>query len=438
MYVCMYVCIYVYHLESKKIQEKQPQRSRIVLKSSSTVDDYKEKFKKALGADRLEVNAKLTIWLVPNYMDYGISIPNRCNGKYDLKVLDLIPEWFQSKSRQPLAHVAYIDIEEYKAQYALEESDYVRLIYAPNETEMCKVKIAPQNFRNTKPILYLLLSKTDMDKLREFPFYKFENGIVFQNTKILFEAKHDHYNSLHKALLQLPDFMIQKILPSNSLKHSTFTYSQARTIPGECEISQISVDDDHRVRLLQHILDCPPDVPIVISGAFGTGKTTLLARATYEFVQNRLSFSSQTRILICTHHTSNADVYMEQYLIPAFQGKDDVQIVRVMRESKKEEAKFNNVQYVEFTNLEISNKLEEAKCIVFVTTYMTSLKLVNQIKSKSFYFTHIILDEAAQVCEPEAVAPLCLGNEDTKIIMAGDFKQVYIFEWNKKNCFIIF
>ena len=346
--------------------------------------------------------------------------------------MDLIPDWFQSKSRQPLAHVAYIDIEDYKAQYALEEGDYVRLIHAPKETEMCKVKIAPQNFRNTKPILYLLLSKKDMDELRKFPSREIENGIVFRHTKILFEAKHDHYNSLHKALSQVPDFMIQKILPSNSLKQSTFTLFQARSVLGKCEISQLSVDDDHRIRLLQYILDCPPDVPIIISGAFGTGKTTLLARATYEFVQNRLSSSSQTRILICTHHTNNADAYMEQYLIPTSQGKDDVQIVRVMRESKKEEVKFSNAQYVEFTNLEINNKLEEAKCIIFITTYMTSLKLVNQIKSKNFYFTHIILDEAAEVCEPEAVAPLCLGNEDTKIIMAGDVKQVYICEWSKK------
>ena len=340
--------------------------------------------------------------------------------------MDLIPDWFQSKSRQPLAHVAYIDIEDYKAQYALEEGDYVRLIHASKQMEMCKVKIAPQNFRNTKPILYLLLSKKDMDKLREF------QPLGFYRTKILFEAKHDHYNSLHKALSQVPDFMIQKILPSNSLKQSTFTLFQARSIPGKCEISQLSVDDDHRIRLLQYILDCPPDVPIIISGAFGTGKTTLLARATYEFVQNRLSSSSQTRILICTHHTKNADAYMEKYFIPTFQDNDDIQIVRVMRQSKIEETKFSNVQYVEFTHLEINDRLLQTKCAVFVTTFMTSLKLVNQIKSKSFYFTHIILDEAAQVCEPEAVAPLCLGNEDTKIIMAGDVKQVYICEWSKK------
>lgn len=366
---------------------------------------------------------------------------HRCNGNYDLTVLDKIPDWFQSKSRQSIAHVAYIDIiDDHKAQCALQESDYVRLIYAPDELDMCKVKIAPQNFRNTKPILYLLLSKTDMQKLCGFPSTKVENGIVFQSTKVLFQAKHQYYNSLHEALAQIPDFMIRKILPSpDTFKQSTaLTFTHSQSISFECETEQLSVDDTDRIRLLQHILECPSDIPIIISGAFGTGKTRLLARATYEFVRNGLSSLSQTRILICTHHTNNADAYMEKYFTPTFQDNDDIQIVRVMRQSKKGETKFSNVQYVEFTHLEINDRLVQTKCVVFVATYMTSLKLVNQIKSKSFYFTHIILDEAAQVCEPEAVAPLCLGNEDTKIIMAGDFKQVYICEWSKKSVILFF
>ena len=402
---------------------------------SLTADSYKDTFKRALQADKTENDAKLTKWLVfiivyDNIPYYLLLLFYRCNDNYDLTVLDKIPDWFRSKSRQPFAHVAYIDIDDHKVQCALQESDYVCLVYAPDEIVMCKVKIAPQNFRNTKPILYLLLSKKDMEKLSEFPSTKAENGIVFQNTKVLFQAKDQYYKSLHEALAQIPDFMIQKILPSpDTFKQSTtLTFTRTPSISGECEISELSIDDADRLRLLQHILDCPPDVPLIISGAFGTGKTTLLARATYQFVQDGLFSSSQRRILICTHHTNNADAYMEKHFIPTFQDKDDIQIVRVMRQSKKGETKFSNVQYVEFTHLEINDRLVQTKCVVFITTFMTSLKLVNQIKSKSFYFTHIILDEAAQVREPEAVVPLCLGNEDTKIIMAGDFKQVYICE----------
>ena len=41
------------------------------------------------------------------------------------------------------------------------------------------------------------------------------------------------------------------------------------------------------------------------------------------------------------------------------------------------------------------------------------------------HFTHILLDEGAQSREPESIAPLCLADIDTKIIIVGDHKQVY-------------
>lgn len=44
-------------------------------------------------------------------------------------------------------------------------------------------------------------------------------------------------------------------------------------------------------------------------------------------------------------------------------------------------------------------------------------------------FTHIFVDEAAQVLEPDALIPLSLGNETTRFMVAGDSKQrtPYIF-----------
>lgn len=40
------------------------------------------------------------------------------------------------------------------------------------------------------------------------------------------------------------------------------------------------------------------------------------------------------------------------------------------------------------------------------------------------YFTHILLDEAAQAIECEAIMPLALANEKTRIVLAGDHMQV--------------
>jgi len=44
------------------------------------------------------------------------------------------------------------------------------------------------------------------------------------------------------------------------------------------------------------------------------------------------------------------------------------------------------------------------------------------------HFTHILLDEAAQAMECEAIMPLALANTDTRIVLAGDHMQVIMNE----------
>ena len=334
--------------------------------------------------------------------------------------MNSIPTWFESLSYAK--YVAYIDIDSYKVEHVLQESERIHLINAADGRDICNAKIAPQNFKNIKPVLYLLLSRSDVDKLKNFPYTQVENGLLF-NVKVIFEPKRSYYDTLLQVIAQIPSFTIKKVLPTlpQVLQPPTI---HTRSISNTCEIEALTVNDECRIRLLRDVLTSSHDIPIIISGPAGTGKTRLLARATYEFVMNGLSSSSPIRILICTHNSFRANAYMEQYLIPAFQGRNEVQIVRVMRQSKKEEEVFSNVHYVEYANLKIIDTLAQVKSVIFVTTFVTSLKVVNQIKSKNFYFTHIILDKAAQICEPEAITPLCLGNKDTKIIMAGDVKQV--------------
>lgn len=46
------------------------------------------------------------------------------------------------------------------------------------------------------------------------------------------------------------------------------------------------------------------------------------------------------------------------------------------------------------------------------------------VSSSPGYFSHILLDEAAQAIECEAIMPLSLANEKTRIVLAGDHMQV--------------
>lgn len=42
------------------------------------------------------------------------------------------------------------------------------------------------------------------------------------------------------------------------------------------------------------------------------------------------------------------------------------------------------------------------------------------------FFTHILLDEAAQAMECETIMPLALASKSTRIVLAGDHMQVRV------------
>jgi len=59
---------------------------------------------------------------------------------------------------------------------------------------------------------------------------------------------------------------------------------------------------------------------------------------------------------------------------------------------------------------------------IVITTLVTSLVLTKlDVKG---CFTHIFIDEAAQVFESEAIMPLSLADESTRIVLAGDYYQM--------------
>lgn len=60
---------------------------------------------------------------------------------------------------------------------------------------------------------------------------------------------------------------------------------------------------------------------------------------------------------------------------------------------------------------------------IVVVTLSTSMELA-ALGLKKGYFTHILLDEAAQALECEAIMPLALADEKTRIVLAGDHMQM--------------
>ena len=63
------------------------------------------------------------------------------------------------------------------------------------------------------------------------------------------------------------------------------------------------------------------------------------------------------------------------------------------------------------------------KMVVVVSTTRSAAQLVNAGVPKG-YFTHIVVDEAAQLMEAEALLPISLAGPHTAVIMAGDPQQL--------------
>lgn len=60
---------------------------------------------------------------------------------------------------------------------------------------------------------------------------------------------------------------------------------------------------------------------------------------------------------------------------------------------------------------------------VVITTLAVSRHLL-ELRLNDGFFTHILIDEAYQALEPEALTPLALAGPNTKVVFTGDHMQM--------------
>ena len=74
---------------------------------------------------------------------------------------------------------------------------------------------------------------------------------------------------------------------------------------------------------------------------------------------------------------------------------------------------------------------------VVITTLAMSKHLL-ELQLNHGFFTHILVDEAAQALEPEALIPLALAGPNTKLVVTGDHMQVGTELQHHQFGFIVF
>ncbi|KAL5493254.1 hypothetical protein EMCRGX_G014403 [Ephydatia muelleri] len=164
------------------------------------------------------------------------------------------------------------------------------------------------------------------------------------------------------------------------------------------------------------------DPPVLILGPCGSGKSRVLAAAAYHILRDAGASRLPTRILLCSHHAS-ADLFIEHYFgviknHPSRPWQEAV--IRLVPYFRKDTGSYP-LLYKTIGECAKLLRYECSKHIIVVTTYNTSFDLRSAVPDG--YFTHILLDEAAQVSEPEALCPLSMATGNTRIILAGDTCQ---------------
>ncbi|XP_021572105.1 probable helicase with zinc finger domain [Carlito syrichta] len=171
--------------------------------------------------------------------------------------------------------------------------------------------------------------------------------------------------------------------------------------------------------------------PVLIIGPYGTGKTFTVAQAVRHILQQQ-----ETRILICTHSNSAADLYIKDYLHPYVEaGNPQARPLRVYFRNRWVKTVHPVVhQYCLISSthstFQMPQKEDILKHRVVVVTLNTSQYLC-QLDLEPGFFTHILLDEAAQAMECETIMPLALATKNTRVVLAGDHMQLSPFVYSE-------
>ena len=235
---------------------------------------------------------------------------------------------------------------------------------------------------------------------------------------VRFQLKYSYFGSLIEAIRDLGKDVIARILPKLDSFEPVQPLDGAKFEPYRkfCSPDQLEA--------LKVIASSPASgPPVLISGPFGTGKTRVLAVAAHYFLHQSIQDGSSLRILVCTQQQTSADAYLDMYCNLTSE-RDQITIVRLISKFLRRNASFQRFYKTvpDFKQEMERNSHRNRLRFLVVTTCLTAKQIKDFLPP--WFFTHIFLDEGAQMREPEAVAPLCMVSQNTKIVIAGDKYQV--------------
>ena len=339
----------------------------------------------------------------------------RCDGIYTLTIYEPDEEPIPLKFDKAYAREKYVQygaitahhLDGDKIAYVKQASEGY-MYFFPNSMTKIQAEIFEGYFsgRRDRDVIFVAFSGTAIMQLQKIYPDIIDNHYLVRNIKVTFELKYSYFDRQHYSLHSISQEAIAKIMP---LSDQEFTHENADyQLPDK--FAKSAKLDYFQLTALETIMKCAPKAPLLIVGSFGTGKTRLLARAAMQILQEE----PRACVLVCAHHQSSADSFVVNYF-----SKEHVKMVRLMTPRYRPPP-----NYEKWYKTARMMKEDVQKVPLIVTTLLTSLHLHEYLTPG--HFTHILMDEGAQARETEEIAPLTLADKNTKIVIAGDHKQVTI------------
>ena len=333
----------------------------------------------------------------------------RCDGQYKLVIDRQVKSMMNAQESAHSTLCGYlVGLNGDQIAYCTQASEGISL--QCQDSTQYRAEILRVNNRRTDNKLYICIAKsTNIRRDMEM------------TVSAAFSLKFSYFERLRSSIAHLSKNgnILNRLQPGDEdfqLYPVTTAISQSRSA------LHLDLCSDDQLEALTAAVSSPASgAPFLISGPFGSGKTRILALVS-RFLFYHHSDPGYTRILVCTQQHVSADTFLECYKDLAEEIDTSLQVVRIVPEH------FYGRPNINYTTLRdfkfIRNNVQRRNKSLIITTCSTAYSMFEHSHLHSGFFTHILIDEAAQMREPEAVGPLCFAAVDTKIILAGDQHQV--------------
>lgn len=271
----------------------------------------------------------------------------------------------------------------------------------------------------TKDYIFLRICKACCEELNLIPDRELQVELQFQLNRLPLCEMHYALDRLRDNSILFPDISLTPIIP----------WSPNRQWDEQLDPRLNAKQKEAILAITTPLsIDLPP---VLIIGPYGTGKTFTLAQAVKHILKQ-----PDTRVLICTHSNSAADLYIKDYLHPYVEaGNSHARPLRVYFRKRWVKTVHPVVQQYclisgAYLTFQMPTRQDIERHRVVVVTLSTSQYLC-QLDLEPGLFTHILLDEAAQAMECETIMPLALVNKSTRIVLAGDHMQLSPFVYSE-------